>query len=153
MILKDILKKIGKALYPLIPSNKLRRRILVKCGYVIGKDVYIPSSFRVSDLKERRNNISVGDRVSMGPNVYIITDSSPNNSKLIKLFPLISKNVTIENDVWIGANVTILPGVTIGKCSIIGAGSVVNYDIPEYSVAVGSPAKVIKTIDANLINR
>lgn len=151
MTLKNITKKILKEVYPLIPFNNLRRKLLMACGYIIGRDAYIPSSFRVSDLKERRNNVVIGDRVSMGPNVYIITDSSPNDSKLIQLFPLISKNVTIEEDAWIGANVTILPGVRIGKCSIIGAGSVVNYDIPEYSIAVGSPAKVIKTIDTTLV--
>ena len=59
----------------------------------------------------------------------------------------IFKNVIIENDVWLGANVVILPGVRIGECSVIGSGAVVNQDIPPFSVAVGIPASVIKTID------
>ena len=55
--------------------------------------------------------------------------------------------VTIENGVWIGNNVIILPNVTIGEKSIVGAGSVVTKSIPAYSVAVGNPAHVIKHFD------
>lgn len=55
--------------------------------------------------------------------------------------------VTIGDDCWIGGNVTIMPGVTIGKGCTIGAGSVVTKDIPEFSVAIGSPAKVVKKVD------
>jgi virginiamycin A acetyltransferase len=58
---------------------------------------------------------------------------------------VILKEVVIEDDVWLGYNVTVLPGVTIGQGSVIGAGSVVTSDIPPYTVAVGNPAKVIKT--------
>nr|WP_269851768.1 DapH/DapD/GlmU-related protein [Methanosarcina horonobensis] len=57
------------------------------------------------------------------------------------------KKISIEDDVWIGTNATILPGVTIGKNSVIGAGAVVNKSIPPNSVVVGIPAKIIKTID------
>ena len=59
--------------------------------------------------------------------------------------PLLGKPVTIGNNCWIGEKVMILPGVTIGEWSIIGAASVVTKDIPNYSIAVGNPAKVIKT--------
>ena len=52
--------------------------------------------------------------------------------------------ITVEDDVWIGANSVILPGVHINKGAIIGAGSVVTKDIPPYAIAVGNPAKVIK---------
>ena len=142
-----ILKKLLKAFYPLVPMVSLRRNILIMCGYKVGKQVYIPASFKVSDLKVRRNNLIIGNRVSIGSNVLIITDSSPNNSKLLKIFPMESKNVIIEEDAWIGASVTILPGVTIGKCSVVGSGSVVTKSIPEYSIAVGVPAKVINKIN------
>ena len=58
--------------------------------------------------------------------------------------------IEIGSDVWIGCNVVVLPGVKIGNgAPVIGAGSVVNADIPEYSIAVGSPAKVIKTETRN----
>lgn len=55
--------------------------------------------------------------------------------------------ITIEDDCWLGANVTVLPGVTIGKGCTIGAGAVVNKDVPPYSVAVGVPAKVVGKVD------
>jgi acetyltransferase-like isoleucine patch superfamily enzyme len=57
---------------------------------------------------------------------------------------VITKQITIEDDVWIGANCVVTAGVTIGKHAVIGAGSVVTKDIPEFSVAVGNPARVIK---------
>lgn len=142
-------KKILKIIYPIIPFLKFRIKLLEYCGYKIGNDVYIPASLKVSDLQKRKNNVVIGDRVSIGPNVLIITDSSPNNSRLIKLFPLISEVVHINEDTWIGAGVIILPGVNIGKCSIIGSGAIVVKDIPDYSIAVGNPAKVIKKINPN----
>lgn len=58
-----------------------------------------------------------------------------------------AKPVTIGDDCWIGGNTTIMPGVTIGKGCTIGAGSVVTRDIPDFSVAIGSPARVVKTVD------
>ena len=61
--------------------------------------------------------------------------------------PLFSKgNIYIGKNVWVGEKVTVLPGVHIGEGSIIGANSVVTHDIPPYSIAVGIPAKVIKTV-------
>ncbi|TGS89808.1 sugar O-acetyltransferase, partial [bacterium M00.F.Ca.ET.177.01.1.1] len=57
--------------------------------------------------------------------------------------------IHIGDNVWIGANVIVLPGVTIGNGTVIGAGSIVSKDVPENVVAIGSPAKPIKTIDNN----
>ena len=59
-----------------------------------------------------------------------------------------AKPVVIGNDCWIGGNTTIMPGVTIGKGCTIGAGSVVTKSIPDFSVAIGSPARVVKTVDS-----
>lgn len=149
--MKGLLKKVIKALFPLIPFLSLRIFALKICGYSIGRNVYLPSSLVISDLKTRTKNLIIKDRVSIGPNVLIITDSSPNNSRLKKIFPLLSKTVIIEEDVWIGANVTILPGVIIEKCSVIGAGSIVTKDVPPFSVVIGNPARIIRTIDENEI--
>lgn len=76
-----------------------------------------------------------------GKNSLDDIDSAPEHRKLISKGPII-----IEDNVWIGENVCIMPGTRIGKNSIIGALSVVTKDIPPYSVAVGTPAKVIKTL-------
>ncbi|MCK7499235.1 MAG: hypothetical protein MZW92_58750 [Comamonadaceae bacterium] len=64
------------------------------------------------------------------------------------LRPVVSKGpVIIEDEVWLGQGVVVLPNVRIGRSSIIGANAVVTHDIPPYSVAAGAPAKVIRTID------
>lgn len=91
--------------------------------------------------------ITIGNYVSMGPETVIYTQ---NHSTKRTDIPMQqqgyddSKPVVIEDDVWIGRRVIILPGVTIGKGSVIGAGAVVSRDIPPYSVAIGVPARVVK---------
>lgn len=149
MKLRDSIKKVLKLIYPLMPTVKIRRILLIWCGYEIGFKVHLPACLKISDLNYQRNNVFLGNRVSIGPNVLIITDSSPNNSKLLKLYPMVSKKVIIKEDAWIGASVTILPGVTIGKCSIVAAGSMVKTDVPDYSIAAGLPAKIVRKIDTN----
>ena len=88
--------------------------------------------------------IEIGEEAQIGPGTIITTtDHDYYDENLTTEF----KKVTIGRRVWVGANVTILPGVTIGEYSVIGAGAVVNKDIPPRSVAVGVPAKVIKTLE------
>ena len=142
-----IWKKFLVLLFHVTPSSIIRNILLKGAGYEVGDDAYIPKCLEIADLGSRKRTVSFGDRVSIGPNVTIVTDSSPNNSRLISIYPLVSKNVILKNDVWIGAGVIILPGVTIHECSIIGAGSVVTKDIEAYSIAVGSPAKIVSKID------
>ena len=142
-------KKIMKLMFRIMPNCKLRIQILRKAGYIIGKNVYLPSDLLISDLINRRCNLILGDRVSIGPRVTLITDSSPNFSRLLKKYPINSGNIIINNDAWIGAGAIILPGVTIGEFSIIGSGAVVTRDIPPFSIATGIPAKVIKKISKN----
>lgn len=100
-----------------------------------------------------RESIILEDNVLIGPHV-MIGDHSHQYENIeipIKLQrPTEGAPVRIERDSWIGANVFILPNVTIGRHSVIGANSVVNRDIPPYSVAVGAPARVIKRYDFDL---
>lgn len=90
----------------------------------------------------------IGDNVMMGPEVIMY--SRNHNIDRIDI-PMCeqgfqkAKPITIGNDVWIGRRVIILPGVTIGDGCVIGAGAVVAKDIPSYSIAVGNPARVIKS--------
>lgn len=90
--------------------------------------------------------IVIGDRVQFGPNVSIFTAGHDVSVLSRRKFVEFGHPVFIEDDCWIGGNVIILPGVTIGKGSTIAAGSTVTKDIPAYSVAVGSPARVKRTI-------
>ena len=90
--------------------------------------------------------VTFGDNVFIAPNCVFSTaghaiDSEQRNQGLEIALP-----ITVGNSVWIGANVTVLPGVTIGNYVIIGAGSVVNRDIPDGVIAVGVPCKVIRKI-------
>jgi len=94
-----------------------------------------------------RGPLEIGKDVMMGPNVRIITHShnySRTDIPMRKQGGAIY-GVKIGDDVWIGANVIILPGVSIGNGVIIGAGAVVTRDIPDYSIIGGVPAKVIKS--------
>ena len=89
--------------------------------------------------------ITIGKNVLIGPNVTICTTGHPIHPAH-RLDEMYSFPVTIGNNVWIGGNVFILPGVTIGENSVIGAGSIVNKDIPANVVAVGNPCKVLREI-------
>ncbi|OTN87679.1 hypothetical protein A5819_000125 [Enterococcus sp. 7E2_DIV0204] len=107
----------------------------------IGEECYLNMgcSF-IDDAK-----ITIGNNVAFGPGVTIATVGHPIHPDYRRL--MYGSPVTIENNCWIGANTTICPGVTIGKNSVVGAGSIVTKDIPENSVAVGNPCKVIRKIN------
>ncbi|SEB09317.1 acyltransferase [Pedobacter hartonius] len=90
--------------------------------------------------------VEIGDNVIMAQNIvisglnhgYELIDISPSDQKTV------TSKITIKDDVWIGANCVVTAGVTIGKHAVIGAGSVVTKDVPQFSVSVGNPAKVVK---------
>lgn len=110
----------------------------------VGNNVRINGDLHIGCI----NYIEIKDNVLMGNGVFITDHSHGNSNKEeINMHPnnrkLYSKGrVVIEENVWIGERVIILPGVTIQKGSIIGAGAVVTHSIPAYSVAAGNPAKV-----------
>ena len=93
----------------------------------------------------------IGDYVMIGPNTLIATVNHPLSPLGRRRHLGIAKPVSIGNDVWIGGNVTILPGVTIGDNVIIAAGAVVTKDIPDNCVVGGIPARVIKSIENDII--
>ena len=90
--------------------------------------------------------VTFGKNVMVGPNNGFFTTSHPLRADIRIKNLQWAKPITIEDNVWLGANVTVLGGVTIGKNSVIGAGSVVRKNIPPNSLAVGNPCKIIKTI-------
>lgn len=92
--------------------------------------------------------IRIGDDVEFGPNVVLCCAGHPTNPfERLSEKGEFSKQINIGNKVWLGSNVTVLPGVTIGDGVVVGANSVVNKDLPSYTVCVGAPCKVIKQID------
>jgi len=90
--------------------------------------------------------ITIGDRVGIGHHVVIITDSHDMQDPDNRCGPGHALPVTIENGVWIGARVTILPGVTLRRGSVVAAGSVVASDVPEDALVGGSPARTIRRL-------
>ena len=123
------------------PKDKKSKEILL----LIGNNVIISESCIISAC----NRIVIEENVGISPNVMIIDNSRkigdisrPSKDQDLKI-----GHVHIGADSWIAYGACILPNVTIGRHCIIGALSVVNEDIPSYSVAVGSPAKVVKRYD------
>lgn len=114
----------------------------------IGNDCYIGFGFTV--LAGDAAKITVGNEVLIASNVLITNENHGNNPTVSSNYmdqELVCADVEIGDGCWIGEKVCILPGVTIGKRSIVGAGSIVTKSIPEYSIAVGNPAKVLKQWD------
>lgn len=108
----------------------------------VGDDVYLNVDCLFLDV----NTITVGDRVMFAPRVSVLTATHPIDKDVRNSGLEYGLKVTIEDDVWIGGNVTINPGVTIGKGTIIGSGSVVTKSMPNNVIAAGNPCRVIRKI-------
>lgn len=108
----------------------------------IGENFYINHNCVMLDC----NKIIFGDNVFIGPNCGFYCASHPLDSENRNKGIETALPIIVGDNVWFGGNVTVLPGVTIGSDSVIGAGSVVTHDIPSGVVAVGNPCKVLKKI-------
>lgn len=121
----------------------------------IGHHVFI--NFGVNFLNSDKAGIKIGNFVAIGPQCLFITTNKNYAEWTRPLFGTnndIHKPIIISDDVWIGANVTVLPGVKIGRGAIVGAGAVVTKDIPPYAVAAGVPARIIKyRFDKSLVEK
>ncbi|MDD7518100.1 acyltransferase [Ruminococcus flavefaciens] len=105
----------------------------------IGNNVFINSNL----LAMARGGITIEDDVQIAGNVSLLTNNHDPYDRMI----LPCKPILIKKGAWIGANVVVLRGISIGKHAIVGAGSVVTKDVPDYAVVVGNPAKVVKMLD------
>lgn len=108
-----------------------------------GSSIYINNNVTIHTNAAR---LFIGNHVMIGPYVYITTSNHGYSdwSKPISLQEYTPQNTRIEDDVWIGAHASILPGVILGRGCIIAAGAVVTKSVPAYAIAGGVPAKVIK---------
>ena len=143
--------KIGKRVAKSFPSNAIRIWGLRLCGFDVGNKVYVAEEIYIASLiSEKSCQLSIGNRVAIGPRVTLILSSDANWSRLMNQFDYIKSYIVLEDDCWIGAGAIIMPGITVGKCSIVGSGSVVTKNVPPFTVVVGNPAKKIKNINKNL---
>jgi len=116
--------------------------LYINCGkhITIGKNVFINFDCTFLAL----GGITIEDDVLIGPKVSLITENHPLNPEERK--GLTAKPILIKKNAWIGANATILPGVTIGENAVVAAGAVVSKDVPDNTIVGGIPAKFIKNV-------
>lgn len=137
-IMKQILGKTGNFF-------RIEQPFMCDYGYniEIGENFYANHNLIILD----GNKVKFGDNVFIAPNCGFYTAGHPVDVERRNKGLEYAKPIEIGNNVWIGGNVIVLPGVKIGDNTVIGAGSVVNKDIPANVVAVGNPCRVIKQIE------
>lgn len=137
-IIKELFGKTKK-------SFVIEQPFMCDYGYniEIGENFYANHNLIILD----GNKVKFGDNVFIAPNCGFYTAGHPLDAETRNKGIEYAKPIEVGNNVWIGGNVVVLPGVKIGDNTVIGAGSVVNKDIPANVVAVGNPCRVIKQID------
>ena len=147
---------LPNSILPSIPFWNIRKSVLKTLGLKIGKQSFVMKDNYIMNINrlhignythinrgcliDARGGITIQNSVSISHNVSIITGSHDVQSPI---FMGVFKPITIEDYVWIGANATILQGVTVGKGAVISAGAVVTKDVEPYSIVAGVPAKTI----------
>lgn len=130
-------------------NTSLGRNFYGNVGWATLSDLLAPAgwhNFGLSLTIDDSAFVTIGDDVTIGPDVRFITLNHPTDVTQRLQDVMYAHPIAIGSACWIGARATILPGATVGYGSTIGAGAVVSGNIPEYSVAVGVPARVIKRV-------
>ena len=145
-----------------------RSRLLRALGVSMGAESCIHAPFRIANCKPKhlkdfltvganvyigmdclfdfKDQIEIGDRVTLAYRVNLLTHWDPGASAVKDLKPPYHAPIKIGNDVYIGTNACVLPGVMLGDGCVVGAGAVVRQDVPEHTLVGGVPAAVIKTL-------
>ncbi len=137
-IIKDLFGKTGN-------TFTIEQPFMCDYGYniEIGENFYANHNLIILD----GNKVEFGDNVFIAPNCSFYTAGHPLDAERRNQGLEYAKPIKVGNNVWFGGNVVVLPGVTIGDNTVIGAGSVVNKDIPSNVVAVGNPCRVIMDVE------
>jgi len=145
-------KRVKRFLAMYFPDAVVRRRFWMETNVELGEGTFLnPNVTVVDDYSGDEVLVRIGKNCSIAPGVVFAPVSAHNNSRRLRVSGILDSlegraRITIGDDVWIGANATLLPGVTVGDCSVIGANSLVTRDIPPFSLAYGVPAHVVKTL-------
>ncbi len=136
-LLRDLLGSLGEGAQVLTPLH---------CDYGyqvhIGVGAFVNCGAVFLDVA----TITLGEHVQVGPNVQFLTPTHPIEPQLRRTGLEAAKPIAIGDNVWLGGGAIILPGVSVGENTVVGAGSVVTKGLPANVVAVGSPARVIRTL-------
>lgn len=144
-------KRFGKLFALYYTDARIRKKYSKFIGIEMGERTFANLGLKVVP-NDHEICVHIGKNVSIAPNVTFICQTEPNNGIEIKELNYISENhmyckdIIIEDEVWLGTGVIIFPGIKIGRCAVIGAGSVVMEDAEPYSIYAGTPAKKIRTI-------
>jgi maltose O-acetyltransferase len=136
-ILRELLGSVGEA-------TVIRPPLRCDYGYqtYIGKRTFANWGLILLDV----GRITIGDDVQIGPNVQLLTATHPAEPEPRRAKWESCRPITIGNNVWLGGGVIVCPGVTIGDNTVVGAGAVVIRDLPANVVAVGNPARIIRSL-------
>ena len=137
VILNKLLKSLGE-------NVRVKPPFYCDYGYNIELGNNVDINYNCVILDD--NLVIIGNDVRIAPNVNIFTVYHPLDPVDRKNSVILSKPVVIEDNAWIGGGAIILPGVTIGKNAVVGAGSVVTHDVPPNKVVAGNPARILKEI-------
>lgn len=171
--MNDLKRLWGKALLvlPIIRYKQFVYKILgvhsvdAKCKYFIGnpmvigqyQNIYMHENAEIERgcLMVAKERIELGENTTLAYGVTILTHADPNGpkNKLSKLYSPLQAPVIIGHDCWIGANSTILPGVSIGDYCVVAAGSVVTKDVPSGTMVAGVPAVFKKKLDVEAMKK
>ncbi len=135
---------LGELLGGLGEGAEIRPPLYVDYGYRIrvGRGVFANYGLVALDVAA----IEIGDDTQIGPNVQLLTPTHPLDPELRRAKWEAAEPITIGANVWLGGGVIVLPGVTIGDDTVVGAGAVVSRDLPAGVVAVGNPARVVRSL-------
>jgi maltose O-acetyltransferase len=128
-------------------GSEIRPPLYCDYGYQtrIGARTFVNFGLVILDV----GPITIGDDVQIGPNVQLLTATHPLEPGLRRDKWESATPINIGNNVWLGGGVIVCPGVTIGDNTVVGAGAVVTKDLPANVVAVGSPARVVRTLEGS----
>ena len=150
-------------------TYRRRMHLLRMLDVSVGSESYIHAPFRMANCKPKhlksyltcgsnvyigmdclfdlKDQIRIGDRVTLAYRVNLLTHWNPGASAVVKTKPPCHAPITIENDVYIGTNASILPGVILGEGSMVGAGAVVTKNVPPHVFVAGTPASVVRSLE------
>lgn len=136
-LLEDLLGDFGE-------GSEIRPPMYCDYGYQIHIGLRTFANFGLVALDVAE--IVIGDDVQFGPNVQLLTPTHPTGAELRRAKWEAASPITIEDNAWLGGGAIVLAGVSVGENAIVGAGAVVTRDVPPNSVALGNPARVVRSL-------